>query len=119
MLGAQPKRASAAITSLLTAPSDFRNPVIDLKGKFQMLTEKSGTFFSQTVDLDDKRFISCKFTNCTLRYKGGQFEWDEHTSFIGCRWDFLDAAYRTIKVLNISTSDPTDFNWANTPFRSL
>jgi hypothetical protein len=84
-----------------------------------MLTEESRAFFSQTIDLDDKRFVGCKFTNCTLRYKGGQVEWDKNTAFIGCRWHFLDAADRTVKVLNISMSDPLQFNWANAPFRSF
>ena len=81
-----------------------------------MTTVKGETIFGQTIDLDNKRFVGCKFTNCTLRYKGGQVEWDKNTIFISCRWDFLDDAGRTVKVLNIAHTDPTDFHWSNEAF---
>jgi len=85
-----------------------------------MLAEKGKTFFSVTIDLDNKRFIGCKFTNCALRYKGGQVEWDKNTSFIGCRWDFLEAAERTIKVRNTASSgDLIDFHWSGEAFSAL
>jgi hypothetical protein len=72
-------------------------------------------FFSQTIDMDDKRFLGCKFTNCRLRYTGGQCEWDKNTTFISCSWNFFDAADRTIKVRNIMSS-AVDFDLANESF---
>lgn len=81
-----------------------------------MTTVERKAFFSMTIDIDNKRFVSCKFTNCALRYKGGQVEWDKDTTFISCQWDFLDDAGRTVKVLNIAHTDPLGFNWSNEAF---
>jgi hypothetical protein len=82
-----------------------------------MFTIERKPFFSGIVDLDDKRFVGCKLTNCTLRYKGGQVEWDQDTTFINCRCEFLDAAERTIGVWDVARSgDLTNFHWANNSF---
>lgn len=84
-----------------------------------MLTEQDKTFFDDLIELDDKLFIRCKFTNCTLRYKGGQTEWDKDTVFIGCRWEFLGTAERTVKVHNLAATDPLNFHWSNVAFRNF
>lgn len=84
-----------------------------------MPTEQDKTFFSQDIYLDGKRFVHCKFSNCTLWYKGGQTEWDEKTVFSSCRWRFLDAADRTVKVLNVSTTDTENFSWSGQAFRNF
>ncbi len=62
-----------------------------------MLTEKGVTFNSAVVDLDNKRFLGCKFLNCTLRYAGGELEWDKDTTFVSCHWDFFHSAKRTMR----------------------
>lgn len=84
-----------------------------------MTTEKGQSFFSRTIDIDNKSFVSCKFSNCTLRYKGGQVEWDKDTSFVSCRWEFLDAAKRTIDVMNMIGADVSKFTLSGFAFRSL
>lgn len=85
-----------------------------------MTTIKGQTILSGDVNLDDKRFIGCKFTNCTLWYKGGQVEWDKDTTFIGCRWQFLDAALRIINVRDAAISgDLINFHWSSQPFSAL
>lgn len=66
-----------------------------------MTTVEGKAFLSKTIDIDDKQFVGCKFTNCALRYKGGQVEWDKDTTFISCRWEFLAAAKRMIDVLSL------------------
>jgi len=34
-------------------------------------------FTTGKIDLDDTRFIKCSFERCTLRYGGGEFEWED------------------------------------------
>jgi hypothetical protein len=84
-----------------------------------MTTEKGQSFLSKTIDLDNKRFIGCKFSNCALRYKGGQVEWDQDTSFVSCRWEFFDAAKRTIDVMNMIGGSVSNFTLSVFPFRTL
>lgn len=66
------------------------------------ITQKQNeTFRDAIIDMDGKRFFACVFTNCQLRYAGGQCEWDKHTSFTGCTWEFVDSARRTKQVLDL------------------
>ena len=82
-----------------------------------MLNVNAETVLSAIIDMDNKKFVGCKLTNCTLRYAGGQVEWDKNTTFIGCRWDFFDSAKRTVNVLNISSIGALgSFDWANEAF---
>lgn len=62
------------------------------------------TFNSVVVNMDNKRFLRCKFANCTLGYAGGQCEWDRNTSFVGCSWKFQDAALRTAIIFMLGVS---------------
>jgi uncharacterized protein YjbI with pentapeptide repeats len=53
----------------------------------------------EIVDVDDNRFIDCRFDNAQLRYAGG-----EHPHFENCQvedigWYFTGAALRTIQLL--------------------
>ena len=66
------------------------------------ITEIKNKSFSarNVVNMDSKRFFGCKFSNCILRYTGGQCEWDKNTSFDRCTWEFLDSALRTKQILN-------------------
>jgi hypothetical protein len=56
-------------------------------------------FSNAVIDMDNKRFFGCKFTNCSLRYAGGECDWDEHTRFTSCTWDLTGAAKRTVDFL--------------------
>ena len=56
-------------------------------------------FTNSVVDMDGKSFTSCEFVNCTLRYKGGECEWDKYTTFSGCSLALQDAAQRTARFL--------------------
>lgn len=57
------------------------------------------TFDRAVVDMDGKRFVSCEFLNSTLKYTGGEWEWDNHTVFTACVWKFEDCALRTAQLL--------------------
>ncbi len=50
------------------------------------------TFTSQTVRLDGKVFILCKFHSCTLEYNGGDFGFDQSDIRNDCRINFLSKA---------------------------
>jgi hypothetical protein len=79
-------------------------------GGVMALTEVADkTETATVVHMDNKRFVRCKFTNCTLRYTGSQCEWDANTSFVQCSWKFEDAARRTTEIfmLGINTGDFT------------
>lgn len=61
---------------------------------------KNETFTSAVIELDDKRFSSCKFIACVFRYKGGEWESDgRNTLDARCTWKFEDAALRTANLL--------------------
>jgi len=79
---------------------------------------KDRVLSNAVIDMDNIRFFGCKFTNCTLRYKGGQCEWDRNTTFVGCHWDFLDAAKRTVDVIQ-ATGGSSVFSWASNHFSTL
>ena len=82
-----------------------------------MTAVKGQAFLGETVDLDNKRFVGCKFTNCTLRYEGSQCEWDKDTVFVACRWYFVGAAQRTVYVFNtVHPSNMDNFHWSGISF---
>ena len=51
-----------------------------------------------TISLDDKPFINCRFTNCTLIYSGGDYAWT-NTNFDNCPLQLSGAAQRTATLL--------------------
>ena len=71
---------------------------------------KQKAWSNAVIDMDSKRFFGCKFKSCTLRYAGGQLEWDKSTVFVGCTWQFFDSAQRTIQVLGLGTSGSFSLN---------
>jgi len=61
---------------------------------------KDQTFLNAVVDIDEKRFVSCKFKGCIFRYKGGEWESNgRNTLDAMCTWKFEDAALRTVNLL--------------------
>ena len=65
------------------------------------------------VDLDNKRLVGCKFTNCRLGYAGGQCEWDANATFYGCTWELRDAAARTMRIFSFGFGP---FSWKDKAF---
>jgi hypothetical protein len=63
-------------------------------------TTENEVFTNVAVEMDDRRFLNCKFSGCTLRYAGGECPWDDKT-IIGpsCRWELSAAAARIVNLL--------------------
>jgi len=62
---------------------------------------KNESFVGAVIDMDEKRFVSCKFSGCIFRYKGGEWESDgRNTLDARCTWKFEDAALRTVSLLS-------------------
>lgn len=51
-----------------------------------------------TVSLDDKHFVNCTYTSCTLIYSGGEYAWVD-TKFVNCKITLAGAAQRTAALL--------------------
>jgi hypothetical protein len=63
-------------------------------------TIENEVFTNVAVEMDDKRFLGCKFSGCTLRYAGGDCTWDESTIIhSSCRWEISGAAARIVNLL--------------------
>lgn len=72
----------------------------NLPGNVMTTTIENQVFTDTIVNMDDKKFMRCEFSRCTLRYTGGECDWDEHTIFNpSCTWKFEYAALRTVEIL--------------------
>ena len=57
-------------------------------------------FTNEDVEMDDKRFLGCKFSGCTLRYTDGDCSWDDKTIIDpSCRWEISGTAARIVNLL--------------------
>ncbi len=62
----------------------------------QIIEDK--VFSGESVELDDKHFIDCKFIDCILKYHGREVGFDR-TQMNGCRHVFFGRARRTLHYL--------------------
>ena len=71
-----------------------------LGGSMLIPTIENEVFTKVPVEMDDKRFLGCKFSGCTLRYEGGECSWDNKTIFDpSCRWEISGTAARIVNLL--------------------
>jgi hypothetical protein len=71
-----------------------------LGGSMLIPTIESEVFTNVAVEMDDKRFLGCKFSGCTLRYEGGECSWDDKTIIDpSCRWEISGTAARIVNLL--------------------
>jgi hypothetical protein len=56
-------------------------------------------FSSKTEVLDGNEYLNCKFKSCTMVYRGGTIPVVNGCNFDDCRWQFEDAAERTLVFL--------------------
>jgi hypothetical protein len=57
-------------------------------------------FTNVAVEMDDRRFVGCKFSGCTLRYEGGECSWDDKTVIdASCKWEISGTAARIVRLL--------------------
>jgi len=74
-------------------------------------------FTDQVVSIDDKSFINCTFTRCTLLYSGGEINWYD-THWINCTFSFSGPAARTADLLRLfgqSPATPTSIEFGPPP----
>jgi uncharacterized protein YjbI with pentapeptide repeats len=64
-----------------------------------MATFERRVFDGQTVVLDGQVFNACDFRNCRLVYKGSETVTMERCNISDCRFDFEDAALRTVTFM--------------------
>lgn len=57
-------------------------------------------FKNERVEIDGKRFTSCKFENCELIYSGGDVEFGPGCVVDDCRPEFSGPARRTVLLLH-------------------
>ena len=62
------------------------------------IIEENKDFRHETVQLDGKLFLNCRFENCLLTYGGAFCEW-EGSTFFNCRILLNDSAGNTATVL--------------------
>jgi len=64
-------------------------------------TIENEVFSNVAVEMDNKRFLGCKFSGCILRYEGGECSWDDKTIIDpSCRWEVSGTAARIVKLLS-------------------
>jgi hypothetical protein len=63
------------------------------------MQQKDKTFSGTTETIDGNEYVNCKFKNCLLEYGGGEIPTINGCSFDDCRWEFKDAAMRTLILL--------------------
>ena len=79
-----------------------------------METIRDLALHSGSLQIDDKRFIDCSFTNCVLEYSGRPVLF-ERTHLRGCRYVFFGPAKCTLHFLQCTGLMPhEDAEWAET-----
>jgi hypothetical protein len=69
-------------------------------GSMLIPTIENEVFTNVAIEMDDKRFLGCKFSGCTLRYEGGECSWDDKTIIApSCSWEISGTAARIVKLL--------------------
>ena len=63
-----------------------------------MTTVENKTSAGETITLDDKHFVNCKFERCTILYSGGDFTFT-NTSLKECPVTLTGPAQRTAYLL--------------------
>ena len=76
-------------------------------------------FNGVSVNIDGNAYQRCQFSNCTLVYSGGELPPMEHCSLENCRWQFADAASRTIQFLSALYTDPASKPLVEQIFNSI
>lgn len=64
-----------------------------------MTLYKSQTFEDQVIELDGNQFTNCIFKRCEFHYRGKENPTLKYNEFQGCKWEFQDAAMRTLQFM--------------------
>jgi hypothetical protein len=57
------------------------------------------TFASTTEFLDGNEYVDCTFNDCQIVFGGGDLPGIVNCQFNNCRWQFANAAERTLKFM--------------------
>jgi hypothetical protein len=60
---------------------------------------KDQQFSGTTEAIDGNQYENCVFKNCALVYRGGELPTIAGCTFDDCRWEFDEAAMRTLVLL--------------------
>jgi hypothetical protein len=60
---------------------------------------RDNTFVGQRIQVDGARYERNRFENCVLVYGGGPLHMVDNV-LVGVRWEFVDAAARTVGLLS-------------------
>jgi hypothetical protein len=81
------------------------------------LTEIRDQTFNAPVDVDDTRFVNCRFLSVQLRYGGGALPHFEDCTFDNVGWYFHDAALRTVQLIQMQNYDGEGQSFIDDLFR--
>jgi len=95
------------LISLIVAMGVWYWSTIIRKTKSQkpvQLEEVVGNIFkNQTVKIDNKKFINCKFSTCTLEYEGSLFEFENNNTFeANCIIQCVNSNDRALSMLVVA-----------------
>jgi hypothetical protein len=66
-----------------------------------MLFEQQTFQKGERIILDGNEYKACDFRDCTVVYNGGELSIGQGCSFGNCKWEFGDAAIRTINLMRM------------------
>lgn len=76
---------------------------------------KGGYFEGELVELDGRHFIDCTFTDCILKYSGGDVRFDTST-MSACRHVFYGRARATLHYLQrVGLMEHVPTEWGEFP----
>jgi hypothetical protein len=65
------------------------------------MEHKEQTFTDVTEVIDGNQYIDCKFEKCLMIYRGGDIPSIRGCNFNDCRWQFEEAAERTLVFMRL------------------
>jgi hypothetical protein len=65
----------------------------------RMSLNRNNTYNGGQQVVDGNHYDACKFENCLLVFKGGEYVVFTNCNFVNCRWIFADAAGRTVAFM--------------------
>lgn len=67
------------------------------RGKQMQLIENE-VLSGKTFTIDEKHFVNCRYTDCTVVYSSGDYAWND-TTFQNCKLNLAGSAQRTVTLL--------------------
>ncbi len=104
--GVAPFAVDGCSVILEAGPGGFAGPwarpthdTSNLNWRDLSMQHKDQNFSGTTEALDGNEYVNCKFKNCTMVYRGGGIPVINGCNFEDCKWQFEEAAERTLVFL--------------------